>query len=203
MESELDNSCIESVQPLFDTEEQKAAFSCCICLDLPTDPVLTACGHLFCWPCLHEWMQTRSACPVCNAACNRDYVTPIYGRGKEQIDPRTRNIPTRPAARIPQVSPDQLNQHNQQAARFQWDDQGQLSILGVAYPQFRVGAPALDENSPLYPILQQTSVSTRAYTPSSSTMSSQESLPSTKFQTVRDVTVYILILVIVIFIVIH
>lgn len=29
-------------------------FSCGICFDSPTDPVVTQCGHLFCWNCLKE-----------------------------------------------------------------------------------------------------------------------------------------------------
>jgi E3 ubiquitin-protein ligase RNF5 len=29
-------------------------FDCNICLDMPGDPVVTACGHLYCWSCLYR-----------------------------------------------------------------------------------------------------------------------------------------------------
>lgn len=34
-----------------------ARFSCNICLEAVTDPVVTQCGHLFCWPCLYQWLE--------------------------------------------------------------------------------------------------------------------------------------------------
>uniref|UniRef100_A0A914RNH6 RING-type E3 ubiquitin transferase n=1 Tax=Parascaris equorum TaxID=6256 RepID=A0A914RNH6_PAREQ len=33
------------------------------------------CGHLFCWPCLHQWLNTRpnrQLCPVCKSAISKD-----------------------------------------------------------------------------------------------------------------------------------
>ncbi|KAE8671664.1 hypothetical protein F3Y22_tig00111941pilonHSYRG00071 [Hibiscus syriacus] len=43
-------------------------FDCNICLDLARDPVVTCCGHLFCWSCLYRWLHMHSdanECPVC------------------------------------------------------------------------------------------------------------------------------------------
>lgn len=44
------------------------------------------------WPCLHQWLETRSSrqvCPVCKAVISKDKVIPIYGRGNtKQEDPR-------------------------------------------------------------------------------------------------------------------
>lgn len=35
-----------------------ARFSCNICLEaVNEEPVVTSCGHLYCWPCLYEWLQ--------------------------------------------------------------------------------------------------------------------------------------------------
>ncbi len=45
-------------------------FECYICYYPATQPVLTKCGHLFCWPCLFKWARTAKTCPVC-----RDIVT--------------------------------------------------------------------------------------------------------------------------------
>jgi len=46
----------------------------------------------FSWPCLHQWLETRSrqqVCPVCKAVISKDKVIPIYGRGNtKQEDPR-------------------------------------------------------------------------------------------------------------------
>jgi hypothetical protein len=32
-------------------------FSCNICLDPVVEPVVTQCGHLYCWPCLYRWLE--------------------------------------------------------------------------------------------------------------------------------------------------
>lgn len=67
-----------------------AAFECNICLELAKDPVVTLCGHLYCWPCLYRWLQVQSycrQCPVCKAGVEVDKVVPIYGRGSENPEP--------------------------------------------------------------------------------------------------------------------
>jgi len=78
-----------------------AGFECHICLDIAKDAVVSLCGHLFCWPCLHQWLETRPTvqlCPVCKAGISKDKVVPLYGRGGngEQKDPRTKPPPPRP-----------------------------------------------------------------------------------------------------------
>jgi len=40
-------------------EDARGAFECNICLDVAKDAVISMCGHLFCWPCLHQWLETR------------------------------------------------------------------------------------------------------------------------------------------------
>lgn len=60
------------------------AFECNICFDTPAEPVVTPCGHLYCWACLYRWLRLHAAspgCPVCKAAVSRETVIPIYGRG--------------------------------------------------------------------------------------------------------------------------
>lgn len=87
--------------------EDSSAFECNICLELAKEPVVTLCGHLYCWPCLYRWMQVQTysrACPVCKAGVDVDKVVPIYGRGsdpaaKEQ-DP-VKPVPPRPAGQRP------------------------------------------------------------------------------------------------------
>ncbi len=43
-------------------DPKDSPFECNICLDVASDAVISMCGHLFCWPCLHQWMETRCQC---------------------------------------------------------------------------------------------------------------------------------------------
>ncbi|KAK3884672.1 hypothetical protein Pcinc_011057 [Petrolisthes cinctipes] len=83
-------------------------FECNICLDTAKDAVISMCGHLFCWPCLHQWLETRpnhQTCPVCKAAISRDKVIPLYGRGSgNQQDPRDK-LPPRPSGQRTEPEP--------------------------------------------------------------------------------------------------
>uniref|UniRef100_A0A2P2KMX6 E3 ubiquitin-protein ligase RMA n=1 Tax=Rhizophora mucronata TaxID=61149 RepID=A0A2P2KMX6_RHIMU len=84
-------------------------FECNICLELAQDPIVTLCGHLFCWPCLYRWLNHHShshECPVCKALIQEEKLVPLYGRGKKQTDPRSKSypgmeIPNRPAGQRP------------------------------------------------------------------------------------------------------
>ncbi|XP_031113343.1 E3 ubiquitin-protein ligase RNF185-like [Ipomoea triloba] len=71
-------------------------FECNICFDLAQDPIVTLCGHLFCWPCLYKWLHIHShskECPVCKALVEEEKLVPLYGRGKNSTDPRSKSIP--------------------------------------------------------------------------------------------------------------
>ncbi|XP_064620372.1 E3 ubiquitin-protein ligase RNF185-like [Lineus longissimus] len=82
------------------TAPPDGSYECNICLDTAHDAVISMCGHLFCWPCLHQWLETRphrQVCPVCKAGISKDKVIPLYGRGSTgQQDPREK-LPPRPA----------------------------------------------------------------------------------------------------------
>ncbi|KAI8915472.1 hypothetical protein DFJ77DRAFT_462799 [Powellomyces hirtus] len=85
-------------------EEEGNEFECNICLETASNPILTLCGHLYCWPCLHYWMESRSpfakACPVCKARVEKDKLVPIYAAGRKN-DPRQQAVPERPRAEAP------------------------------------------------------------------------------------------------------
>jgi E3 ubiquitin-protein ligase RNF5 len=82
-------------------------FDCNICLETASEPIVTLCGHLYCWGCIYKWLEMREcpACPICKAAISRERMLPIYGRGRPHVDPRSctsvsesSSIPTRPPA---------------------------------------------------------------------------------------------------------
>lgn len=60
---------------------RSADFDCSICLSEVEGPVVTQCGHLFCWGCLYGWGAKSSICPVCKHACSLGSVVPIYSKG--------------------------------------------------------------------------------------------------------------------------
>ncbi|KAH8968917.1 hypothetical protein BDL97_02G008300, partial [Sphagnum fallax] len=112
-------------------QQQGGSFDCNICLELAQDPVVTLCGHLFCWPCLYQWLQMHSICqecPVCKASVEEERVIPLYGRGKVGccVDPRTKavpgvmmmSIPQRPAGQRPETASRQQSSSQQQGFNF-------------------------------------------------------------------------------------
>jgi E3 ubiquitin-protein ligase RNF5 len=84
-------------------------FCCNICLEAVVEPVVTQCGHLYCWPCLYRWLEpgmhpeeratlgllrrppaidsSRRVCPVCKAHCCVPELVPIYVRSHEPTPP--------------------------------------------------------------------------------------------------------------------
>ncbi|KAJ0795545.1 putative Zinc finger, RING-type [Helianthus annuus] len=88
-------------------------FECNICFDLAQDPIVTLCGHLFCWPCLYKWLHLHSQsqeCPVCKAQIEEEKLVPLYGRGKDSTTRRSRpvpddEIPHRPTGQRPETAP--------------------------------------------------------------------------------------------------
>nr|CAH8849012.1 unnamed protein product [Trichobilharzia regenti] len=106
--SKCDKSESNSNEKTSDNNGTTGSFECNICLDSARDAVVSMCGHLFCWPCLHRWLETaetRTVCPVCKAAISRDKVIPLYGRGADHTqDPRTK-IPPRPPGQRSEPEP--------------------------------------------------------------------------------------------------
>ncbi|XP_060871763.1 uncharacterized protein LOC132945943 [Metopolophium dirhodum] len=50
---------------------------CSLCLEPKQNTSLSFCGHLFCWYCIHEWLQTNNFCPICRKALNPRMVVPL------------------------------------------------------------------------------------------------------------------------------
>jgi len=56
-------------------------------LDLAKQPTFTPWSHLFCWPCLHQWLHAQSPfseCPVCKGKVLEVKIFLVYGRGGEE-----------------------------------------------------------------------------------------------------------------------
>ncbi|XP_057537286.1 uncharacterized protein LOC130814980 isoform X2 [Amaranthus tricolor] len=113
----------EDVIEKLDSEEG-SFFDCNICFDLAKEPVVTCCGHLFCWPCIYKWLHIHSdhnECPVCKGEIELKNVTPIYGRGNHISPPEEDtgvSIPVRPSA--PRV--DGYRQTLQRATSFRMEE---------------------------------------------------------------------------------
>ncbi|XP_022764055.1 E3 ubiquitin-protein ligase RMA1H1-like [Durio zibethinus] len=90
-------------------------FDCNICLDSVQDPVVTLCGHLYCWPCIYKWLhyqtistenqgQKQQHCPVCKSEVSHTTLVPLYGGGLTNKASRGKTpqfdivIPKRPLA---------------------------------------------------------------------------------------------------------
>ena len=71
------------------TNSSNSQYECNICLDVARDAVISMCGHLFCWPCLHKWIETKpnnQTCPVCKSAISKEKVIPLKETKKENRD---------------------------------------------------------------------------------------------------------------------
>jgi peroxin-10 len=59
-----------NVFPLQEVELKTSVMSCskmqcALCLEDRKHTSVTPCGHLFCWNCILEWVQTQQICPLC------------------------------------------------------------------------------------------------------------------------------------------
>ncbi|XP_006644765.1 E3 ubiquitin-protein ligase RNF5-like isoform X1 [Oryza brachyantha] len=127
--------------------KDSGSFECNICLELAQDPVVTLCGHLFCWPCLYEWLHVHAhshECPVCKAVLEEEKLVPLYGRGKASTDPRSRSvagvqIPSRPAGQRPATAP-QPDHHNHFPHHNPWIMGGGAPVAGGRWGNYTFSA---------------------------------------------------------------
>ncbi|KAF7457894.1 E3 ubiquitin-protein ligase RNF5 [Cryptosporidium felis] len=97
-EEQSDHTYNSSEQP-----KNLTTFECNICFENAHEPIVTRCGHLYCWSCISSWLDRGYGdCPVCKAGVDPENVIPLYGRGNESCDPRKKTKP-RPKAERPEV----------------------------------------------------------------------------------------------------
>ena len=77
-------------------EKDLNSFECSICLDVAKEPVVTKCGHLFCWPCIYKWNEQRKTCPNCNNPIDKKDCIPIYNKDQNNKNTNRFKIPERP-----------------------------------------------------------------------------------------------------------
>lgn len=69
------------VQKMALKERASNLFNCNICWQLAKNPVVTQCGHLYCWPCLYRWLHFHTkfqGCPVCEAIIEEHKLVNLY-----------------------------------------------------------------------------------------------------------------------------
>jgi E3 ubiquitin-protein ligase RNF5 len=91
-------------------------YECRICLEIAKEPVVSQCGHLYCWSCINSWLQTSGGtrCPVCKSGISSDKLIPIY-INNETPDSRSQGVPRPKPAR---QEPSNRQQPNPNYAEF-------------------------------------------------------------------------------------
>lgn len=83
-------------------KSSEPVFECSICLETAKEPVVTKCGHIYCWPCLYSWMEAKgenSKCPNCKNPISKEDLIPLYTKEENRKNTkRFENIPERPKA---------------------------------------------------------------------------------------------------------
>mmetsp|Transcript_56462 Transcript_56462/g.146759 ORF Transcript_56462/g.146759 Transcript_56462/m.146759 type:complete len:177 (+) Transcript_56462:82-612(+) len=105
-------------------------FECNICLEEAAKPMVTRCGHLFCWACLRQWLDATassvqqsgplllgerlgdgrgavaSSCPICKASVTKQSLIPVLSPSST-TDPRHTypDLPLRAEGEAPEPEP--------------------------------------------------------------------------------------------------
>ncbi|XP_027106669.1 breast cancer type 1 susceptibility protein [Coffea eugenioides] len=124
-------------------EDVGSFYDCNICLHLARDPILTCCGHMFCWACFFKLPyvdSTAKECPVCEGEVTDSNVIPIYGNGDSTRESKLESgmtIPPRPKAQ------------RVEGARQQRVARGVYDIpVGEALRRIRTSISAMGDNPP-------------------------------------------------------
>jgi E3 ubiquitin-protein ligase RNF5 len=95
-----------------DHKQSNSSYECSICLDVAKEPVVTKCGHLFCWPCIYSWHQQKNKCPNCNNVIGKNDFIPIYNKDQNINNTNRFKIPERPKAERNPNEEGSSNQNN-------------------------------------------------------------------------------------------
>lgn len=89
-------------------------YECSICLEVAKEPVVTKCGHLYCWSCIYFWNENKKTCPNCNSNINNitDFI-PIYNKNQTSSNTDRFKIPNRPKGSYSKKKNDSSNDSRQ------------------------------------------------------------------------------------------
>ncbi|XP_065207959.1 peroxisome assembly protein 10-B-like [Planococcus citri] len=59
------------------TVSSKSSSNCPLCLESRTNTSCTPCGHLYCWYCILNWLQTNNQCPICRDIIEPNRIVPL------------------------------------------------------------------------------------------------------------------------------
>uniref|UniRef100_A0A7N0REF5 E3 ubiquitin-protein ligase RMA n=1 Tax=Kalanchoe fedtschenkoi TaxID=63787 RepID=A0A7N0REF5_KALFE len=96
---------------------------CNICLDSAHEPVVTLCGHLYCWPCIYQWLDVQGShdeshqepkCPICKASISANALVPLYGRDDagSRISEHGIRVPNRPTFNLRNLQQSRSSSHS-------------------------------------------------------------------------------------------
>lgn len=88
MEQNIDNSDQNK------SKENTSLLECIICMTSPAeDPVVTQCGHIFCWPCIRGWVNNSNKmfCPTCKNGIKLENVIPLYANSSNKYNDKPKN----------------------------------------------------------------------------------------------------------------
>ena len=123
-------------QPCTPEKESTTAslFDCGVCLDTASEPVVTFCGHLFCWGCLYKWMQASESsavlCPICKVPVSQDCIIPLYSG-------RMAGTPTGSPAKSPAHTPQHPGMHPPRPRRIPLQLPGDMTHAAAGLPAAR------------------------------------------------------------------
>jgi hypothetical protein len=81
------------------TRSSGRGYMCSICYEAPVNPVLTQCGHLFCWECIYTWSQSIvGGCRVCPACRDRMDLNEVIPMASDKSAPKKSGCPPPPTS---------------------------------------------------------------------------------------------------------
>ncbi|KAJ0046579.1 hypothetical protein Pint_04516 [Pistacia integerrima] len=91
------------------SENKSSCFDCNICIDSAHDPVVTLCGHLYCWACIYEWLHVQTSS---QDADKQQQNCPVL-RPPPMLNTSITSTTTSTTHRTPQLHPDLFQSRTQ------------------------------------------------------------------------------------------
>jgi len=76
--SEAKNGFTNTSQVSAGSAQTESKAKCSLCWDQRKNTACTPCGHLFCWLCILQWLQTKEECPLCRENVQPSRIVPLF-----------------------------------------------------------------------------------------------------------------------------